>query len=275
MMRKNNLLSIGDISKYTRISKYSLRYYERIDLLKPAFIDPDSGYRYYTFDQVYLIEVISLCIELDIPLKELTIFIDPEGTIDYSGLLEYGNKIAEQKLYILQKSVRFIGDIKKNIALTETYPQNGKLYTREIQKKYYCVAPYKKPCKNAEPFQVIKASLDISYYEDNYDEWLYSELLEYGFLCKYSSGKTKYYMFAELPEHVAMSIKGNIMAIPAGTYRCTQNKDSQIEQANFIFYEYLKDEDSFLAIETDIFTSQYKINRPVNELRVISLVEGG
>ena len=144
MARENNLLSIGDISKYTRISKYSLRYYERIGLLKPYFIEPDSGYRYYTFDQVYLIEVISLCIELDIPLKELTRFIDTEGTIDYSGLLGYGNEIAEQKLSTLQKSVRFIGDIKKKIALTETYPQDGELYTREIQKKYYCVATCKK-----------------------------------------------------------------------------------------------------------------------------------
>ena len=274
MARKNDLLSIGDISKYTRISKYSLRYYERIGLLKPAFIDPDSGYRYYTFDQVYIIEIISLCIELGIPLKELTKFIDGEGTIDYSSLLEYGNDIAEQKLKTLQRSVKFIGAIKNRIAQTETYPQSGELYTREIQKKYYCVTPCKKPRKNAEPFQIIKASLDISYYEDNYDEWLYSELLEYGFLCKHSPVKAVYYMFAELPEHVAMNIKENIMIIPAGTYCCTRNKDSQIEQAAHVFHEHLKDKDLFLAIETDVFTSKYKINRPENELRVISLVEG-
>ena len=270
-VRKNNLLSIGEISKYTRVNVYSLRYYERIGILKPALIDSGSGYRYYTFDQIYLIEVISLCIELDIPLKELTKFIDEKEMIDYSGLLAYGNKIAERKMKSLQRSMKFISDINNKIALTEKYPQGGEIYTREIQKKYFCVTQCKKSFRNAEPFKVIKASLDISYYEDNYDEWLYSELLEYGFMCEYSYGKAKYYMFAELPKDVAMNIKGNIMVIPGGTYYCKRSNDSQLEQAAQVFNGHLTSKDSFLAIEADIFTSKYKISKPANELRVTML----
>lgn len=269
MARKNNFLSIGEVAKYTGASIDSLRYYERIKLLEPAHIDTDSSYRYYSFDQIYLIEVISLCIELDIPLKELTQYIAEDETVDYSGLLAYGKEIAEKKLNTLQKGLKFIGDIEKKIALTEKYPQDGKIYTREIPQKYFCVTPCKEIFKNAEPFEIIKTSLDLYYYEDNYDEWLYSELLEYGFLCKHTSPKIEYYMFAELPKNIAMTVKERIMIIPAGTYLCTQNEEGQIGQTIDIFKEQLNGENSFLAIETNIFTSRYKINAPTNELRII------
>lgn len=269
MARKNNFLSIGEVAKYTGASIDSLRYYERIKLLEPALIDPDSGYRYYSFDQVYLVEVISLCIELDIPLKELTQHIIEGDTIDYSGLLAHGKRIAEEKFKVLRKGLKLINDIEQKIALTETYPQGGEIYTRKIQEKYFCVSPCKRVLKKAKPFEVIKKSLDLYYYEDNYDEWLYSELLEYGFLCEHTAKETKYYMFAELPKKVAMTVTGNIMKIPSGLYFCTRNEESQLEQAPQIFNDYLKNNESFLAVETDIFTSQYKINNPTSELRII------
>jgi len=40
--------TIGKLSKLTCISVDALRYYDEIGLLKPAFIDQLSGYRYYT-----------------------------------------------------------------------------------------------------------------------------------------------------------------------------------------------------------------------------------
>ncbi|MCL2222593.1 MAG: MerR family DNA-binding transcriptional regulator, partial [Oscillospiraceae bacterium] len=51
MSKKSGLLSIGDISKFTGVSIKALRYYERIGILKPAYVDPDSLYRYYNFNQ--------------------------------------------------------------------------------------------------------------------------------------------------------------------------------------------------------------------------------
>ncbi|MCL1993940.1 MAG: MerR family transcriptional regulator [Spirochaetes bacterium] len=276
MARKNNFLSIGELAKYTGASIDSLRYYERIKLLEPAFTDPYSGYRYYSFDQVYLVEIISLCIELDIPLKELTQFIEEDETLDYSGLLAHGKEIAEKKLKLLQKGLKFIGDIERKIALTEKSPMDGKIYKRVFPQKYFCVTPcesalksgLKSEFKNAEPFEIIKMSLDLFYYEDNYDEWLYSELLEYGFLCEYTPAKTNFYMFAELPQHIAVTVKERVMSIPAGEYFCVQSKESQIGQAADVFDGHLNGGGSFLAIETNVFTGRYKINAPTNELRV-------
>lgn len=46
------MLKIGDFSKMTRISIRMLRYYDEHDVLKPACIDEESGYRFYAKEQL-------------------------------------------------------------------------------------------------------------------------------------------------------------------------------------------------------------------------------
>ncbi|NLC26991.1 MAG: MerR family transcriptional regulator [Fastidiosipila sp.] len=44
---------IGEMAKYFGISVQTLRYYDEIGLFTPKYRDPDSGYRYYSYNQVY------------------------------------------------------------------------------------------------------------------------------------------------------------------------------------------------------------------------------
>ena len=46
------MLKIGDFSKLSRISIRMLRHYDEIGLLRPVRIDPESGYRYYSENQL-------------------------------------------------------------------------------------------------------------------------------------------------------------------------------------------------------------------------------
>lgn len=46
------MLKIGLFSKLSRVSIRMLRYYDEIGLLHPAYIDPESDYRYYREDQL-------------------------------------------------------------------------------------------------------------------------------------------------------------------------------------------------------------------------------
>ena len=46
------MLKIGDFSKLSRVSIRMLRHYDEIGLLHPVKIDPDSGYRYYSENQL-------------------------------------------------------------------------------------------------------------------------------------------------------------------------------------------------------------------------------
>lgn len=48
------LYSIGETAKLNHVSVKSLRHYDEIGLLKPRHVDPDTGYRYYSYSQFSL-----------------------------------------------------------------------------------------------------------------------------------------------------------------------------------------------------------------------------
>lgn len=48
---KEGLISIGKMAKMNRISIPTLRLYDERGLLKPRYIDPETGYRYYDINQ--------------------------------------------------------------------------------------------------------------------------------------------------------------------------------------------------------------------------------
>jgi len=270
MSKKNNLLSIGDISKLTKASIQSLRYYEQIQLLEPTYVAPDSGYRYYSFDQKCLIEVIQICIELDIPLKKLTEFMGDNETVNFYDILLHGKEIAEQKLESIKKGLKFIDELKNNVDATNEFQTRGNFYSREMPKKFFCVLLFKGAIKDINPFEIVKTVLKLHYDIEDYAEMFHFGLVDIGVLSVYNSSKASHFMFTELPKHIAKKTEANVKVIPAGTYLCTQSEEKQIDRAPEIFSEYLKGKNSFLAIETDIFTKIYKTNKLVHELRVIA-----
>ena len=48
--------SIGEISRLHNLSIQTLRYYDKIGLLKPAYINKETNYRYYTIEQFVKID---------------------------------------------------------------------------------------------------------------------------------------------------------------------------------------------------------------------------
>ena len=54
----NQYLSIGKVSKMKNVSIKSLRYYDKIGILKPAFVNAETNYRYYTEEQLYLLDAV-------------------------------------------------------------------------------------------------------------------------------------------------------------------------------------------------------------------------
>ena len=46
------MYKIGEFASISRVTVRLLRYYDEIGLLKPALVDPASGYRSYNLDQV-------------------------------------------------------------------------------------------------------------------------------------------------------------------------------------------------------------------------------
>ena len=60
-MRRQNMYKIGEFSKMSKATIKALRYYEKEGLLKPAFINQNTSYRYYESSQlVEVSKIISL-----------------------------------------------------------------------------------------------------------------------------------------------------------------------------------------------------------------------
>jgi DNA-binding transcriptional MerR regulator len=75
-------LTIGEFSRITHLSIKTLRRYHDAGLLEPARVDGQTGYRYYTLDQVPTAQVIHRFRELDMPLRDVAELLavgDPEA----------------------------------------------------------------------------------------------------------------------------------------------------------------------------------------------------
>ncbi len=43
-----DIISITELARLRNVSTETLRHYDRIGLFKPSYVDPDTGYRYYS-----------------------------------------------------------------------------------------------------------------------------------------------------------------------------------------------------------------------------------
>ncbi|MEU1846625.1 MerR family transcriptional regulator [Micromonospora sediminicola] len=68
-MRKG--MTIGEFATVTHLSVRTLRRYHEAGLLEPETVDPFTGYRYYSTNQVPPAQVIHRLRELDVPLAEV------------------------------------------------------------------------------------------------------------------------------------------------------------------------------------------------------------
>lgn len=75
----DGLLSIGEFARRTRLTRKALRLYDRIGLLPPAAIDPDSGYRRYRPEDVRTGRLVALLRGAGLGLAEIgAILSDPD-----------------------------------------------------------------------------------------------------------------------------------------------------------------------------------------------------
>ncbi|WP_240780190.1 MerR family DNA-binding transcriptional regulator, partial [Nonomuraea zeae] len=63
-----DLLPIGQFAQLGRLSVKQLRHYDELGLLRPAYVDAETGYRYYRASQAREALSIGLLRSLDVPL---------------------------------------------------------------------------------------------------------------------------------------------------------------------------------------------------------------
>lgn len=95
------LFTIGQVTKMYNISHDTLRYYDKIDLLKPS-VKKENGYRYYTIREIELLEIILIAKQLEIPIKDIKDTIEREDEDSYIELFQRHKLLLQQKIDYLQ-----------------------------------------------------------------------------------------------------------------------------------------------------------------------------
>jgi DNA-binding transcriptional MerR regulator len=95
---RSQALSIGDFARATHASVKMLRHYHEIGLLEPADVDPHTGYRRYTPDQIPTAQVIRRFRDLDMPLDRIRSVLAAQD-------LDTRNRLIAEHLDTLQTSL--------------------------------------------------------------------------------------------------------------------------------------------------------------------------
>lgn len=115
-------MPIGRFSKSCRLTIKALRHYDEIDILKPAYVDPDSGYRYYEQHQARTAVLIGMLRSLDIPIPIIKNLLIAKGT-DFQSILNQEHERALQKIQKQQQILHSIKRIAREGELTPYHIQ--------------------------------------------------------------------------------------------------------------------------------------------------------
>ena len=99
MEEKSKLLTIGQFAALHGINKKTLMWYDEIGLFKPAAVNPENGYRCYSYHQSPILETILLLRELDVSITEIQEFMRHRCAQNMKTLLE--EKISDLDLQII------------------------------------------------------------------------------------------------------------------------------------------------------------------------------
>ncbi|WP_455540063.1 MerR family transcriptional regulator [Terrisporobacter sp.] len=106
-------LSIGQMGKLNNLSVQTLRHYEKIGILKPSYINNETGYRYYSMKDFNTIDLIKQCKAMGLSLEEIK-----EVTNNYTSLESIVDILDNQKK-IIEEKIKALENIKNKIVNLE------------------------------------------------------------------------------------------------------------------------------------------------------------
>ncbi len=261
-MQKQELIPIGVLAKITNVHIQSLRYYDKIGILKPAYIDPESRYRYYALSQIRVVEAIQYCAELDIPLKNFNQYFSDSGeTIDYAALIDHGRRAAHAKIEAIKNKMRHFDAIEQDM-LRAKQCREDRIVSAFLPEKIYYLLPYRGTQTEPAFRNIVIRLLNEVYakgYKTGYDISL---------IARYQGNRAERYVGTDiLTGTEELRESKNILCVPAGNQYCLKRSQSDISAAPELFRPYLKSADRFTAIETDYFSENYAYSEPYYEIR--------
>jgi DNA-binding transcriptional MerR regulator len=101
----DNLLGIGGFALLSGLSIHALRHYDEVGLLRPAVVDPATGYRRYRPDQVPRARLIGALRKVDLPLDTVRDVLDDPNPATRQAILTRHREHLSERAHILSRMV--------------------------------------------------------------------------------------------------------------------------------------------------------------------------
>ena len=94
--------SVGEAAQAARMTRETLRHYDRIGLVKPSKVDEWTKYRYYTEADLVRLHTVRALQQMDLPLAEIGRVLNYDSLEKIVDFLTQAERKAEEKIAALQ-----------------------------------------------------------------------------------------------------------------------------------------------------------------------------
>ncbi|MGP3967518.1 VOC family protein [Streptomyces sp. 6N223] len=107
-MSNSDLLGIGGFALLSGLSLHALRHYDEVGLLRPAHVDPATGYRRYRPGQLRRARLIGALRRIDLPLDAVRQVVDATGPAAGEAVLVRHRQELRERAHALSRMVRTV-----------------------------------------------------------------------------------------------------------------------------------------------------------------------
>ena len=133
---KEDLIPIGKMATMNHVSIPTLRLYDEKNLLKPRYIDPETGYRYYDIQQNARLDLIAYMKELGMSLNEIASVLEKEDVELIEDILIQKHEQIYEQMRTLKERRAAVSRAIMSIERYRKAPTKGTLVLEFIDRRY-------------------------------------------------------------------------------------------------------------------------------------------
>ncbi|MGL5348354.1 MAG: MerR family transcriptional regulator [Peptostreptococcaceae bacterium] len=213
-LKVKNYFSIGEMAKLHNVSIETLRHYDRQELLKPDYINENTGYRYYSMKSFIKMDIIKKCKAIGLALDEIKETMKNYDSIEsIVGILEKQKEIVDMKIESLKNIKDNIESLQRDIYESLNIGIN-EIYIKYNQQREMIKYDYSGRYTKEFELKLRKTLLEVEEIENNHNYKIvfsasYKALIEDDILT---------YIKTMISLDKIPSIENEIVTLPKGNY---------------------------------------------------------
>ncbi|MDD6074875.1 MAG: MerR family transcriptional regulator [Clostridium sp.] len=132
---RDSLFKIGEMAQMNHVSTQTLRLYARNKLLEPEYLDPETGYRYYTLDQCAKLDLIRALKSCRLSLDRIKEIFELSSQELLLQALEEQTGVLTKELYHLSVSRNNLLRVQKNLQVLNSLPPFGQVFFEYVPER--------------------------------------------------------------------------------------------------------------------------------------------